>query len=300
MPILRIPFPETGTPTTVTLRGDRLTIGRRPDNTIQVRDRTVSAYHAELISEGDHYRLHDTASTNAVRVNGQVVTDFHLTEACKIMLGSVICEFSLETPTEEPDPRRALMTHAEADTLRREAAEMKTRITTLEADLAGFRLAEGEGPEAELARAMTEKTRLADQLNVREAELAKLRNDFAVLQRDRDHLDRALAEQRKIAAAKPGAVTDEAETVSFTPTPQDAQPVFVKAKPAVLPAAAAAPSPAPSHVTAKPTAMPKPAMPKPAVLPQPSAAPPQKPLTSAPKAVLPVQAGPKGTQKIAV
>jgi pSer/pThr/pTyr-binding forkhead associated (FHA) protein len=46
------------------LDGDRITIGRGPDNTIQINDRTVSKHHAELLAADGHYRLHDLDATN--------------------------------------------------------------------------------------------------------------------------------------------------------------------------------------------------------------------------------------------
>src|SRR5688572_13043637 len=92
MPTLRLKLPNQGE-ITHELTAERITVGRRPDNTIQIIDRSVSAHHAELISEGAYYRLHDLQSTNLTFVNGQAVEDFHLRQACKITFGTVQCEF---------------------------------------------------------------------------------------------------------------------------------------------------------------------------------------------------------------
>ena len=92
MPTLRIKLadqPET----THELAAERITIGRRPDNTIQILDRTVSAHHAELIATDGHYRLHDLGSTNFSFVEGSPVTDFHLREECRLSFGTVQCEY---------------------------------------------------------------------------------------------------------------------------------------------------------------------------------------------------------------
>src|SRR5688572_12788048 len=93
---LIIPFPE-GT-RTILLRGERITVGRLPENTIQLRDRTVSAHHAELILEDGHYRIQDVGATNGVLVDGQPVRDFHLHEPCTIRLGGLECQFQVEDP----------------------------------------------------------------------------------------------------------------------------------------------------------------------------------------------------------
>ena len=132
MPSLRIPFPEKDTPSLISLHGNRITIGRLPDNTIQIADRTISAHHAELISENGHYRVHDLGATNGTQVNGQVVSDFHLSENCKITFGSVECEFTTDTPQSEAvDTEKALITRAEADALKQENSTLRAQIDAL-------------------------------------------------------------------------------------------------------------------------------------------------------------------------
>src|SRR5690606_17565551 len=93
MASLRVKLPGKDETSVIALRGDRITVGRRPDNTLQILDRTVSAYHAELILEDGHYRVHDLGSANGTQVAGDVVTDFHLRDACKVTFGTVECEF---------------------------------------------------------------------------------------------------------------------------------------------------------------------------------------------------------------
>src|SRR6478609_8615091 len=115
MPSLTIPFPE-GT-RTIGLRGKRIMIGRLPDNTVQIRDRPISAYHAELIEEGDHYRLHDKGSTNGVVINSQRVTDFHLTEDCKVSIGGVVCEFVAGQQEARADEIDLIPTRSEMQTI---------------------------------------------------------------------------------------------------------------------------------------------------------------------------------------
>src|ERR1700742_258028 len=96
MASLRLTFPEKDQPTVIALTGARLTIGRLPFNTIQIIDRTVSGFHAELIGEHGHYRLHDRGSSNGTYVNGQKISDYRLSEACTIAFGTVEAQFSPE------------------------------------------------------------------------------------------------------------------------------------------------------------------------------------------------------------
>src|SRR5258708_21054097 len=101
MPTLRLFLPEQG-PVAFKLRGERITIGRRPDNTIQILDRSVSAHDADLLMVDGHYRLHDLESTNLCFVDGAPVMDYHLHTSCKIAFGNVEGEFDA-LPTEDQD-----------------------------------------------------------------------------------------------------------------------------------------------------------------------------------------------------
>src|SRR5476651_1272172 len=101
MPTLRIRLADRGE-ITHELTADRITIGRRPDNTIQIVDRSVSANHAEFIAEGGHYRLHDMDSTNKTFVEGEPIGDYHLHEECKIAFGTVECIYDPDVGSMQP------------------------------------------------------------------------------------------------------------------------------------------------------------------------------------------------------
>ena len=92
MPTLRLKLLDKGE-ITHELTATHITIGRRPDNTIQIIDPSVSAHHAEIIAEDGHYRLHDLGSTNLTFVEGEAISDFHLRQECKLAFGTVQCEF---------------------------------------------------------------------------------------------------------------------------------------------------------------------------------------------------------------
>ena len=107
MPFLRFTLPNQTEELTFVLDGARITIGRGPDNTIQIPDRSVSAHHAELILVRGHYRLHDLGSTNLTCVSGRAVTDFHLHLPCRIGFGNVEGDFSPETLPEQEITKNA-------------------------------------------------------------------------------------------------------------------------------------------------------------------------------------------------
>lgn len=130
MPTLRLKLPDQGE-ITHELTAEIITVGRRPDNTIQIVDRSVSAHHAELIAEDGHYRLHDLGSTNLSFVDGQAVTDFHLRQPCKITFGTIQCEFDPHLGVGE-----ARLSSAQMDKdlafLRGENADLQGKIISLQ------------------------------------------------------------------------------------------------------------------------------------------------------------------------
>ena len=52
-----------------------LTIGRADDAGVQIDSTKVSREHAQIVLEGDHYRLRDLHSTNGTFVNGERITE---------------------------------------------------------------------------------------------------------------------------------------------------------------------------------------------------------------------------------
>lgn len=138
MASLRLTFPEKDQPTVIALTGARLTIGRLPFNTIQIIDRTVSGFHAELISEHGHYRLHDRGSSNGTYVNGQKVSDYHLNEACTIAFGTVEVQFSTEDVA-AAEEAETFPSRGEVNAVRQENVEMRATVSALREEIGALR-----------------------------------------------------------------------------------------------------------------------------------------------------------------
>lgn len=64
-----------------------ITIGRAPDNLIQLDDASVSSHHAELRQTGDDWYVRDLQSTNGTRVNGVSITETRLRAGDRIRFG---------------------------------------------------------------------------------------------------------------------------------------------------------------------------------------------------------------------
>lgn len=74
---------------TFELTDDFYTIGRLPDNTIQIDDNSVSSHHAQLTFVNGHYELEDLKSTNGTRINGEARTKATLVDGAKIRFGKI-------------------------------------------------------------------------------------------------------------------------------------------------------------------------------------------------------------------
>lgn len=78
---------------TFELTGPKITIGRIPDNQIQLENETVSSHHAELIQKGKDYLVRDINSTNGTRVNGQRIAESRLSHGDTVSFGSVELQY---------------------------------------------------------------------------------------------------------------------------------------------------------------------------------------------------------------
>lgn len=318
MASLRLTFPEKDEPTIIALTGARLTIGRLPFNTIQIIDRTVSGFHAELISEHGHYRLHDRGSSNGTFVNGQKIADFHLSDACTITFGTVEAQFNPEavSATEEAEN---FPTRNEINAVRKENAELKSTVEALREESNALRLAKpmeaGESalavPKDEFDKVVVEREALKEERLKQDEEIARLKTDLAVLKRDRvnlqlayDGLQREMTDLRAKAggveqvALPPKAAADA--LASQAPSSDEEVRVdvpmadLITGKTAMIPSPYARPAPAKPDVEEKKTEAPAapsvpsaPSFPKPpALAPKPPSAPgPQmKPFAPLPKA----------------
>ena len=194
MPTLRIKLPDQGE-VTHELAADRISVGRRPDNTIQIIDRSVSGHHAEFILEDGHYRLHDLGSTNLCFVDGSPVTDFHLHAECRITFGTVQCEFDPEAGS---NTSRLSMSQMEKDLafLRGENSDLQAQIVALQRQidiLSSARLVTkkadntpGTADQDALKAIVAERDDLRHLSSGLKLELERLRDELTVTIRERD------------------------------------------------------------------------------------------------------------------
>jgi hypothetical protein len=301
MASIRLTFPDKDEPSVIALNGSRITVGRLPFNTVQILDRTISGFHAELILEGEHYRLHDRGSTNGTFVNGEPATDFHLREACRISFGTVDCDFDPAAGSELH--AEAVPTRGEINTVRQENAELRGTLTALREQLASLLDTKpaAETGEAvardEFNKVVTEREALKEAQVRHEQEIGRLKSEVAVLRRDRENLQKAWdatkAELARVQrpvdtvavvdvreARPPAAAAVPVTPVAPTPAPPAPAPkaVVEEAKTLVIP-----PASKPAVPFSKPVAPPAAPVAKPAVN-TPPVAPVAKPVVNTPPA----------------
>ena len=87
----------------IPLNKEQLTIGRRPNNDIQIDNLAISGEHARIVTILDDSFLEDLNSTNGTLVNGQPITRHVLKNNDAIELGKYKLKFMSETAVGEYD-----------------------------------------------------------------------------------------------------------------------------------------------------------------------------------------------------
>jgi hypothetical protein len=70
-----------------------ITVGRRPGNSLQILDNSVSGKHAELLVDGQGVLLRDLGSTNGTRIGPQRVIEHRLAHGDRVFFGNVELAF---------------------------------------------------------------------------------------------------------------------------------------------------------------------------------------------------------------
>jgi len=90
---------------TFDLKGPELTVGRVPDNKIQIEHASVSGHHAVFKLDGLDYSIKDLDSTNGTRINGERVMQQKLRRNDILRLGNIELLYDSEhQPPGQPMP----------------------------------------------------------------------------------------------------------------------------------------------------------------------------------------------------
>src|SRR5579859_3745454 len=86
----------------VSLTPATLTIGRLPDNMLQIDNLAVSGHHAKVTWDDGHYAIEDLGSLNGTYVNNQRVGKASLRDGDQVLIGKHVVQFRDETHVPEP------------------------------------------------------------------------------------------------------------------------------------------------------------------------------------------------------
>ena len=101
--IARLVFqPDKAKPPVETLIRDRLTIGRRPDNTLQIDDKAVSGNHCEILNRQGAYFLRDLGSSNGTMIGSKKITEHTLRNGDVLVLGKKISIYFVDPAGHAP------------------------------------------------------------------------------------------------------------------------------------------------------------------------------------------------------
>jgi hypothetical protein len=205
MPFLCFTLPDQTRAENCILDAARITIGRAPDNLIQIRDRSVSKHHAELVLVQDHYRLHDLRSTNLSWVDGRAVADFQLHEPCRLRFGNVEADYSPDIPSDLAEILDTLPpSHSEIAFLKRDNSDLQNKIAALQRqiDMLGeARLMPSEKTKTtvpiEVHRRLCDERDQLLRVNIAlKRDAANFKSNIEALLRDRNALREAIAAAR--------------------------------------------------------------------------------------------------------
>jgi pSer/pThr/pTyr-binding forkhead associated (FHA) protein len=82
----------------ITLSHAPATIGRLPDNTLQIDNLAVSGHHARVTWEQDHYQIEDLGSLNGTFINEERVSKARLRHCDSVKIGKHLIEFRNDGP----------------------------------------------------------------------------------------------------------------------------------------------------------------------------------------------------------
>lgn len=90
-----------------------VSIGRLPDNTVQLDNLAVSSHHAKIYWDRDHYVIEDNNSLNGTFVNGNRITRFQLKDGDTVVIGKHTLVFTSTGVEYIPDRDRTPAAQAE-------------------------------------------------------------------------------------------------------------------------------------------------------------------------------------------
>lgn len=94
-----------------------ITIGRKPDNDIEIDNLAVSGHHARIFKAGDWFLIEDLDSLNGTFVNGKMIRESPLKNGDEVLIGKHILKFVSTEVTTTHEPVPVLKKGSESETM---------------------------------------------------------------------------------------------------------------------------------------------------------------------------------------
>jgi hypothetical protein len=86
------------------LEGEKITIGRHPENNLVLDDGSISSHHAEIFRMESGWVVRDLGSSNGTRLNGEAIQKAAVNDGDTITFGGVETRFLQDSPAPAKDP----------------------------------------------------------------------------------------------------------------------------------------------------------------------------------------------------
>jgi pSer/pThr/pTyr-binding forkhead associated (FHA) protein len=117
---------------------DSLTIGRKPDNDLQIDNLAVSGHHARVDRTGSDFILTDLQSTNGTFINNQKVASHKLRHGDNIVIGKHIIVFVDADKKKEPEAAAPTPPQADMEkTMMLDTAKQREMLAKVKQQAAG-------------------------------------------------------------------------------------------------------------------------------------------------------------------
>lgn len=92
----------------VPVEKELITIGRKPDNDIEIDNLAVSGHHARIFKAGDWFLIEDLDSLNGTFVNGKMIQESPLKNGDEILIGKHVLKFVSTDAATTSEPEAVL------------------------------------------------------------------------------------------------------------------------------------------------------------------------------------------------
>jgi pSer/pThr/pTyr-binding forkhead associated (FHA) protein len=101
----------------VPVEKELITIGRKPDNDIEIDNLAVSGHHARIFKMEDWFLVEDLNSLNGTFVNGKMIQESPLQNGDETLMGKHVLKFISSDVTGSKEPGAVLMKGPESETM---------------------------------------------------------------------------------------------------------------------------------------------------------------------------------------